>query len=76
MVTAITIVQLISAVILVAVVLIQSGKDAGLTSVMGGSSDTFLARNKKKTRDARLARATKWIAIVFVVLTLILTIIH
>ncbi len=76
MVTAITIIQLISAVVLIAVVLFQSGKNAGLTSVMGGSSDTFLARNKNKSRDARLARATKWVAIVFVVLTLILTIIH
>ena len=76
MVTAITIIQLISAVVLIGVVLFQSGKNAGLTSVMGGSSDTFLARNKNRSRDARLARATKWIAIVFVVLTLILTIIH
>ena len=76
MVTAITIIQLISAVVLVCVVLFQSGKNAGLSSVMGGSSDTFLARNKNNTRDARLARATKWIAIVFVLLTLVLTIIH
>ena len=76
MVTAITIVQLISALVLIAVVLFQTGKNAGLTSVLGGSSDTFLARNKNKTRDAKLARATKWIAIVFVVLTLVLTIIH
>ena len=76
MVTVITIIQLISAVVLVCVVLFQSGKNAGRSSVMGGSSDTFLARNKNKTRDARLARATKWIAIVFVLLTLVLTIIH
>ena len=39
---------------------------------MGGSNDTFLARNKSKSLDARLARLTKWLAVVFVVLTLIL----
>ena len=68
----ITIIQLISCVVIVCAVLFQSGKSSGLSSVMGGSNDTFLARNKSKSLDARLARLTKWLAVVFVVLTLIL----
>ena len=59
------------ALVLIAVVMLQSGKSAGLSSVFGGS-DTFLARNKSKTFDARLARMTKWVAIVFMVLTLVI----
>ena len=73
---AITIVQLISCLVLVCVILVQSGKSSGLSGVFGGNSDSFMARNKAQALDAKLAKATKWIAIVFVVLTLVLNIVH
>ena len=66
-----SIIYFLVALALIAVVMLQSGKSAGLSSVFGGS-DTFLSRNKAKTVDARLARMTKWIAIVFMVLTLVI----
>ncbi len=69
-----TIIQLLSALAVVAVVLFQSGKSAGLSGAIGGVADTFLAKNKAKDVDAKLARMTKWIAIAFVVLTLLLNI--
>ena len=70
---AITVIQLIACVVLCAIVLIQSGKSSGLSGAIGGGSgDTFLAKNKAKTLDARLARMTKWVAVVFIVLTLVL----
>jgi preprotein translocase subunit SecG len=71
----IQIVQLISAVMLVGIVLFQSGKSAGLSGAIGGGSETYFARNKGKTLEAKLARATKWVAIVFVLLTLVLNLI-
>lgn len=71
----ITIFQLIACVILIGVVLLQSGKTAGLSGAIGGGSDTYLSKNKSKTLDSKMARATKWVAIVFVILTLILSII-
>ena len=74
--TALTIIQLVSCVVIVLVVLLQSGKSSGLTSVFGGNTDTYMSRNKAKAMDARLAKATKWVAIVFVVLTLLLNIVH
>lgn len=70
----ITILQLICSVILILVILMQSGKSAGLSGAIGGVADSFLAKNKAKTADARLAKATKWIGAVFIVLTLILNI--
>lgn len=76
MVLAITIVQLLTCLFLIVVVLFQSGKSAGLSSAITGSSETFLSKNKARTADARLAKATKWVAIVFAVLTLLLSIIH
>lgn len=76
MVLAITILQLLSGLALTLVVLFQSGKSAGLSGSIGGVADSFLAKNKAKTTDAKLARATKWIGAVFVVLTLTLNILH
>lgn len=75
MTIVITIIQLIACIILIGVVLLQSGKTAGLSGAISGGSDTYLAKNKSKTLDSKLARATKWVAIVFVILTLILNII-
>jgi preprotein translocase subunit SecG len=37
-------------------------------------ADSFLAKNKAKTMDAKLARATKWIGALFLILTLVLLI--
>ena len=66
-----SIIYFIVALGLIAIVMLQSGKSAGLSGGFGGS-DTFLSRNKAKTADARLARMTKWVAVVFMVLTLVI----
>lgn len=72
----ITVIHLIVAIALIVVVIGQSGKSEGLgSSFGGGNSETFLAKNKAKSRDAILTRATKWIAIAFMVLTLALCVI-
>ena len=70
----ITILQLICGLAIIVAVLVQSGKSAGLYGAIGGVADSFLAKNKAKTMDAKLARATKWIGAVFLILTLILLI--
>lgn len=70
----ITILQLICGLAVIVVVLMQSGKSAGLSGAIGGVADSFLSRNKARTLDARLARATKWIGAVFLILTLLLLI--
>ena len=72
MVIFVTILQLISALILIAVVLVQSGKSQGLSGAIGGIADSYLSKSKAKSVDAKLAKATKWVGAVFVVLTLVL----
>lgn len=67
-----TVVEVLAALFLIAVVLLQTGKSAGVAGAIGGGMDSFLSKNKAKTWDARLARCTKWVAIVFMVLTLVL----
>ena len=70
----ITILQLLCGLGIILIVLFQSGKSAGLSGAIGGVADSFLAKNKARTMDAKLARATKWIGAVFLILTLILLI--
>ena len=66
----ITILQLLCGLAIILIVLFQSGKSAGLSGAIGGVADSFLAKNKAKTLDAKLAKATKWFALAFVLLTL------
>ena len=68
----ITILQLLCGLAIILAVLFQSGKSAGLSGAIGGGADTFLAKNKAKSLDARLAKLTKWVAIVFMVITLVI----
>lgn len=71
--TIVIILEAICSVALIAVVLFQSGKEAGLSGALSGSSDTYLSKNKKGNLDAMLASSTKWIAAAWVVLTLVLS---
>ena len=68
----ITVIQVLCSVALVAIVMLQSGKSAGLSGAIGGGADTFLSKNKAKSVDSKLAKFTKWVAIAFMVLTLVM----
>jgi len=70
---AVTVIQMVAGLFLIAVVLLQSGKSAGLSGAIAGGMDTFMSRNKAKTWDAKLAKWTKWVAILFMVLTLVIS---
>ena len=72
MTLVLTILQLLSALAVTVIVLSQSGKRSGLSGAIAGGADTFLSKGKAKTWDAKLARATKWVGLVFVILTLAL----
>ena len=66
-----TILEIIASLALIVVVLLQSGKEAGLGAI-AGNTDTYLGKNKNQGMDKVLASSTKWIALVWVVLTLVL----
>ena len=70
-----TILQLVSGLAVTVVVLLQSGKSAGLSGAIAGGAETFMSKGKAKTWDAKLAKATKWFALAFVLLTLTLNLI-
>jgi preprotein translocase subunit SecG len=71
-----TVIHVLSCLFLIAVVLLQSGKRSGLSGSIAGAADTFLSKNKAKSWDARLAKATTWVAIGFIILTLSLHIVE
>ena len=72
--TVISVLQVITGVAVMLVVLMQSGKSAGLSGAISGGADTFMSKGKAETWDAKLAKATKWFALAFIILTLILNI--
>ena len=59
---------------LIAVVLMQSGKEAGLGAI-SGSTDTYMGKNKGNSMEQKIAASTKWIALVWIILTLALNIV-
>ena len=72
--TVLTIVQVIASVALVLVVLLQSGKEAGLGAITG-NNESYMNKSGAATLDKKLAAATKWIAVVWVLMTLALCLI-
>ena len=72
MVILVTILQLICALLLVLVVLFQSGKSKGLSGSIAGIADSYMAKSKARSLDAKLAKSTKWVALAWVVLTILL----
>ena len=73
--TFLIILETLASLALTVVVLMQSGKEAGLSGALSGSSDSYLSKNKKGGLDQVLATSTKWIVIVWVVLTLVLSLV-
>ena len=71
---ACAIVLVIAALFMIATVLLQSSDDNGMSSITGQSSNSFLAKAKNKTIEAKLELGTKVAAIVFVVVALVMCI--
>ena len=67
--------EVIASLALILVVLFQSGKESGLSGALDGGSDTYLSKNKMGGLDKKLAACTKWVALVWVVLTLVLSLV-
>lgn len=67
--------QILSCVVLTAMILFQSGKENGLGAI-AGNSDNYMGKGKGATLDSKLARWTKWVAAAFVLLTLFVSLLY
>ena len=64
---------ILTSVVIVIIVLMQQSRQAGLSGAIAGGSDTFFGKNKGRTIDAKLAKITKIISVVFFILALVTT---
>ena len=71
--TILIVLEALCSLALIVVVLLQSGKKAGLSGALTGASETYMSKNKKGGLDEMLASSTKWIAAAWVLLTLVLS---
>lgn len=75
MVMALTIVHIILALVLIAAVLLQSGKNAGLSGTISGGAETFFGKNKARTLDGMLSRITTVTAVLFIITSFVLALV-
>lgn len=69
---ALGIVIIVLAVVLIACVLLQSGKDKSLSGTITGAGETFFTKGKSKSKDAMFSKITTVLSFVFVVIALAL----
>ncbi len=67
-----TIIHVILCLGLIAVILLQSGRSAGLSGAIAGGAETFFG--KKKGLDEFLGKITVFVAVAFAVTSLILVV--
>lgn len=69
-----TIVQVVLCVVMVAAILMQTGKSEGLGNALSGAAETFFGKNKGRDLESKLSRLTAYLAGAFVLLTFVLAI--
>ena len=69
------IIHVIISIVLIAVVLMQHGNQQGLSGAIAGGAETFFGKNKGRTIDAVLNKATTVIACLFVISAIVLTVV-
>lgn len=71
----INVIHILLAIFIIVIVLLQAGKQAGLSGSIAGGAETFFGKNKGRTIDAKLSRLTKWVAILFLITSITLQVI-
>ena len=66
-----TIIFVIDCIALAAIILLQEGKSAGLGTI-SGVADTYWGQNKGRSREGALVKSSKFLAVLFIVLALVL----
>ncbi|WP_394916317.1 preprotein translocase subunit SecG [uncultured Robinsoniella sp.] len=66
-----TIIYILVCIALTVIVLMQEGKSAGLGTI-SGMADTYWGKNKGRSVEGALVKSTKFLAIGFIVLSVVL----
>ena len=70
--TILTVIYVIDCIALTVVVLMQEGKQAGLTGAISGAAESYWGKNKGRSMEGGLVLATRIMAVLFVVFSLLL----
>ena len=69
--TILIVLEVIASIVLIVSILLQSGKESGL-GALAGKNDSYLNKSKAGSLDKILAVATKWVALLWALLALVL----
>ena len=69
--TILTVIFIIVSLILTVVILMQEGKSAGLGAI-AGAADTYWGKNKGRSKEGRLVKATVTCVALFFILSMVL----
>ena len=69
--TVLTIIFVIDCIALACIILLQEGKSAGLGTI-SGAADTYWGHNKGRSMEGALVKATRVVAVLFMVLAIVL----
>ena len=68
---ALTVIFIILSVALAAIILMQEGKSAGLGAI-SGAAESYWGKDNGRSMEGKLEKITKWMAISFIVIAIIL----
>lgn len=69
----VTILYIIVCLALTVIVLMQEGKNAGLSGSINGVADTYWGKNKGRSLEGKLVMITRILAVAFIVLSVLLS---
>ena len=58
--------------VITVVILLQEGKQAGLTGAISGAAETYWGKNKGRSMEGKLEKITKIMVVLFFVLAIVL----
>ena len=70
--TILLLVYILVCCVLTVIVLMQEGKQAGLTGAISGAAETYWGKNKGRSMEGKLVKITKILVVLFVVIAVIL----
>ena len=68
-----SIILIIASLVLIASILLQSGKSAGLSGEIAGGAETIWGKNKGRSYEGLLEKLTTISAVLFIVVSLVLS---
>ena len=67
-----TVVFVLICLAITVVILLQEGKQAGLTGAISGAADSYWGKNKGRSMEGALVKITRVLAVLFIVLAAVL----